>query len=312
MERVLSVDGVSEVRSKARGWALYIVGWLAFYQSDERRAVALFKELGYGGYSVEAQIVLANEIAVLGDEATALTLLEEALARGRVLESRDDIARALCGLGRLALRKGERVCAQAFYEEAVTILKQEMEIPDRVQWVLASCLEGMGEIALALRQASRAVRLLGRAEALRTSDRYRNMIGIEQPIYARLLAEARAQLGEEDFAALWKEGYEMTTERALMVREPGERAERITGSLPALSPSGPATSASPPAPPAGLTRREFEVLRLATQGLTNAQIAERLVISLTTVSAYLSSIYSKLGVSSRLGAMRYAIDHHLF
>jgi DNA-binding NarL/FixJ family response regulator len=64
-------------------------------------------------------------------------------------------------------------------------------------------------------------------------------------------------------------------------------------------------------PPAGLTRREFEVLRLAAKGLTNAQIAETLVISLATVNSYLSSVYNKLGVSSRLGAMRYVIDHHL-
>ena len=62
---------------------------------------------------------------------------------------------------------------------------------------------------------------------------------------------------------------------------------------------------------AGLTRREFEVLRLVAKGLTNAQIAETLVISLTTVNSYLSSVYNKLGVSSRLGAMRYVIDHHL-
>jgi len=47
------------------------------------------------------------------------------------------------------------------------------------------------------------------------------------------------------------------------------------------------------------------------KGLTNAQVAESLVISLTTVNSYLSSIYSKLGVSSRLGAMRYVIDRHL-
>lgn len=60
-----------------------------------------------------------------------------------------------------------------------------------------------------------------------------------------------------------------------------------------------------------LTRRELEVLRLMARGLTNAQIAEQLMISHVTVNAYLRSIYSKMGVSSRTGAMRYAIDHHL-
>jgi DNA-binding NarL/FixJ family response regulator len=59
---------------------------------------------------------------------------------------------------------------------------------------------------------------------------------------------------------------------------------------------------------AGLTKREIEVLRLVAKGLTNGQIAQRLGISPVTVSSYLRSIYSKLRVNSRLGAMRYAID----
>src|SRR5207244_8004937 len=63
--------------------------------------------------------------------------------------------------------------------------------------------------------------------------------------------------------------------------------------------------------PAGLTKREAEVLRLIARGLTNAQIAEQPVISPVTVNSYLRSIYGKLGVSSRTRAMRYAIDHNL-
>src|SRR5258707_6710054 len=95
------------------------------------------------------------------------------------------------------------------------ILKQEAEIPDRVQWVLASCLEGIAEIALAQGQAAWAVRLFARAAALRTSDTYQNTIGIEQSLYERLLSEAKVQLGEEAFAALWLEGRDMTTEQVL-------------------------------------------------------------------------------------------------
>jgi DNA-binding NarL/FixJ family response regulator len=54
-----------------------------------------------------------------------------------------------------------------------------------------------------------------------------------------------------------------------------------------------------------------EVLRLVAQGLTYAQIAEQLVISPRTVNTHLTSIYSKLQVSSRSGATRYAIGLHL-
>jgi DNA-binding NarL/FixJ family response regulator len=139
----------------------------------------------------------------------------------------------------------------------------------------------------------------------RTSDTYRNMIGIEQPHYEHILAEATAQLGKETFTALWIGGHNMTTEQALAAQGLEEAPPDTFSAtlLPIPIPSA--------IPPARLTKREFEVLRLVAKGLTNAQIAERLVISLTTVSSYLSSIYGKLGVSSRLGAMRYVIDHRL-
>src|SRR5258708_21924018 len=63
--------------------------------------------------------------------------------------------------------------------------------------------------------------------------------------------------------------------------------------------------------PAGLTAREVEVLRLAAQGLSYAQIAERLIISARTVDAHLRSIYGKLGVTSRTEATRVAREHQL-
>ena len=71
------------------------------------------------------------------------------------------------------------------------------------------------------------------------------------------------------------------------------------------------TTTSPLSYPDGLTPREVEVLRVVAQGLTNEQVAERLVISPRTVDTHLTSIYGKIGVSSRVAATRYAIDHHL-
>ncbi len=65
------------------------------------------------------------------------------------------------------------------------------------------------------------------------------------------------------------------------------------------------------ASPDGLTAREVEVLRLVSQGLTDTQVAEQLVLSRRTVNSYLTSIYSKIQVSSRSAATRYAIEHQL-
>ena len=53
------------------------------------------------------------------------------------------------------------------------------------------------------------------------------------------------------------------------------------------------------------------MLRLLATGLTDAQIAEQLVLSLHTVHAHLRTIYSKLGVTSRSAATRYAFEHQL-
>jgi DNA-binding NarL/FixJ family response regulator len=54
-----------------------------------------------------------------------------------------------------------------------------------------------------------------------------------------------------------------------------------------------------------------EVLRLLAGGLTDVQIAEKLILSPRTVHAHISSIYSKLGVTSRSAATRFAMEHHL-
>jgi NarL family two-component system response regulator LiaR len=60
-----------------------------------------------------------------------------------------------------------------------------------------------------------------------------------------------------------------------------------------------------------LTDREQEVLTLVVQGQSNQQIADTLVISITTVKAHISNILSKLQVSSRTEAIAYAIKHKL-
>lgn len=60
-----------------------------------------------------------------------------------------------------------------------------------------------------------------------------------------------------------------------------------------------------------LTTREIEVLRLLALGMSNNQIAERLVVSTNTVNTHNQSIFGKLGVKSRSGATRYALEYHL-
>jgi DNA-binding CsgD family transcriptional regulator len=63
--------------------------------------------------------------------------------------------------------------------------------------------------------------------------------------------------------------------------------------------------------PGGLSPREVEVLRLVAQGLTDAQVGERLAISRRTVGRHLESVYNKLGVGSRTAAVAFAFEHDL-
>ncbi len=57
--------------------------------------------------------------------------------------------------------------------------------------------------------------------------------------------------------------------------------------------------------PAGLSEREVEVLRLVAHGLTNAQVAEALVVSQPTVASHLQSVFNKTGSPNRAAATRW-------
>ena len=62
---------------------------------------------------------------------------------------------------------------------------------------------------------------------------------------------------------------------------------------------------------AGLTAREVEALILLARGLSNRQIAERLVITPKTAGNHVEHIYAKIGASSRAGAAMFAVQHGL-
>ena len=78
-----------------------------------------------------------------------------------------------------------------------------------------------------------------------------------------------------------------------------------------LTAGGHSAPRRPSVRPAGLTEREVEVLGLVIRGLSNRQMAEALFVSPKTVDHHIQHIYDKIGVSTRVGATLFALQHGL-
>lgn len=241
-----------------------------------------------------------------GDIPAARALLSESLALYSDMGDRQRIARVLIALAKLEAQQGNLSASQVLYQESLGLSRV-----GHTQNIIAG-IEGLASIFSTLSTSatpspdmtSRAVRLLGAAEAMRDA------VGaplppVERASYTRSIDAARASLGRESFNRAWSEGRGMSPEQALALA--GQPQASLS---PARQPPSTKTSADSTAP-ASLTAREVEVLRLVAQGLTDAQIAEKLVITRRTVNWYMTSIFSKIQVSSRSAATRYALEHHL-
>ena len=249
-----------------------------------------FKEGIAAYYCVSAQVALRD-----GDLVSARALAEKSAALYQEMGHRHGTAKSLAVVGKTLASEGDLAAARAHYEQCLAISSALSE-----KWVAAIYLVELGEVLAEQQQAPWAAQLWGASEVLREASGVPIPL-VEQADYERAVAAARASMGERAFASAWSQGRMMTAEQALAAQ--GQ----------ALAP---ARSLRPPfhastAYPDNLTAREVEVLRLLASGLTDLKIAEKLVLSPRTVHTHISSIYVKLGVTSRSAATRYAIEHRL-
>ncbi|MBE2182988.1 MAG: AAA family ATPase [Anaerolineae bacterium] len=104
------------------------------------------------------------------------------------------------------------------------------------------------------------------------------------PLLTRLKAELEETLGKEGYAAVWERGKRLDAETMMTgllaeLEKPSGNAQLLNSDL--------------------LSNREQEIVRLAVNGLSNREIADKLFLSLETIRWYLKEIYSKLDIHSR-------------
>jgi DNA-binding CsgD family transcriptional regulator len=263
-------------------------------------ALPLFREAGEDGLATQTHTWLGTILLLQGDHEGAGRRFGEGLTLGRRIGDRLSICNALFNLAQFALAGGDHKAAFRWFAEGIA---PSEELGDRGN--IAYILEGLGIVAGARGEARRAARLLGASEALISAIGLRGHTSYrpDRALYGRIEAKARATLGGTAFEAAKEEGRSMSLERAIeyALEEPSMPEGEIPTTTPSFAPEH----------PAGLTSREVEVLGLVAEGLTNAEVAHRLFLSPRTVDTHLTSIYHKLGVSSRAGAVRFAIDHGL-
>ncbi len=242
-----------------------------------------------------------------GDAPTARSLFEESLALYRALRAPIYISYVLYYLGRVAAVQGDFPTAHAFYQESLALFER---VDD--QRSIAACLEGWASVVARQGAAAWAAQLWGAAEVRREAfgpfDPFTLFpLPSERADGERMRAVVRAKLGEQAFTQALAEGRAMTPEQALAAGQHTMSASH--------SPTSAGTDRQKVPSPASaldeLTEREVEVLRLVAQGLTDAQIAEALIISPRTVNAHLRSIYSKLNITSRHAATLFALKQQL-
>jgi predicted ATPase/DNA-binding CsgD family transcriptional regulator len=214
-----------------------------------------------------------------GDQATARSLFEQSLAVLREMDARPQVALALAGLGRVALSEGDVRAARGHFQTSLQLLRESGQ-----RLGVVRCLEALAAVAAIEHRPEHALRLVGAAQAVRRT------LGVQQStggsgMLGRSIDVARSEVRTLAAETLIAEGRELDLEQAVVMA--------------LLDVDVPPVGDGPGAAPNPLTRREREVAVLLAEGLSNRQIAERLVIAEKTAALHVEHILAKLGLHSR-------------
>jgi non-specific serine/threonine protein kinase len=335
LERVKAAEtaGSNAVPLALQAKLLHGTGLLAYYQGQHMQAVeyleqslAISRELGDKNGIILALQHLGLVNLYQGEAAQATGLFEEVLALRKELKDKRGIALTLNDLGNAARQAGK-------FERADELLGESLKLFEE--------LGNKEGIAIAHRNLGHVAYQRGDFEQARTIfetglNLFRELgskASVAQ-IMQGLAGVAARQGRAEEASRLWQEAQELLASTGAIsdpemqleysravakAKTPEKPTGQQTDSVknqPAVA-TGPARTVPHPQNESaggstfGLTNRELEVLRLVAQGLTNAQVAENLVVAPRTVNVHLTSIYTKLRVNSRTAATRYAIEQRL-
>lgn len=273
---------------EATAWAVQLDGMVAMSDGDLAEGHKVLEDaLGRHRATsnslgiLDTSFYLVAVTALVGNLDRAVEVCEDAIALCDSLSERWLKSYMLWDRGLLAWQQGDAERAAASARDGLRLGREFNE-----QWVIAFCLEILAWVAGGERQHARAAHLLGAA------DRLWRRIGA--PLFGmshlvgyhdRQQVHVRDALGGKAFDTNFRGGNAMNTDDAIAYaleeREPARAANGTTGR------------------DTSLTRREREVADLIAHGLSNKEIAAKLVIARRTAEAHVEHILGKLGFSSR-------------
>jgi len=235
-----------------------------------------FQQMGMPNFVAPADILLGQLCSEAGELGDARKYLEEALAIGGMLNVAWITQRALHFLGRVTRAEENFDKSEDIHHQAIAIQLDHGFLPD-----LMDSLDATAGLAIKGESWAEGLRLYSACTIAREGIGSVRSV-IEEGNFKSDLEAARTALGEEAFGAASAEGTLLSIEQAISYasRARGERRRPSFGW-------------------ASLTPTETEVVRLASQGLTNPEIAEKLFISRSTVKTHLGHVFTKLDVSTR-------------
>lgn len=270
------------------GYALTLSGAPEEGQRLEERSMDIVERLGDQRGLAWANHDLGEIAFVRGDLDRAQRLLEEGQSRFDSLGLAYGSYRAQSILADVYRLKGEWLLAVTWYERSLALQQQTPTGG-------AEILEGLAQIAAALQRPALAARLFGCGHAWRQTYGLSRFYFYEVE-HSRSLTLAQAQIRPDEWLTSYTAGWHLRPEQAV---EEARRAATELGHLAAVHAA------------TGLTSRQREIVRLVAEGLSNVEIAARLVVSHRTVDAHLRSIFERLGVATRMAAVHEAERLHL-